>query len=260
MKKIITFALICCMALTAVLVFHEPVRADDTDATAVGITVAIVGTLVLIGVLITVSSNDEQARAEAALDQQCNNIKEAWTSRIGSWTFDDALALWGNPGSVTQGEGIFVAVYDQTTKASVGNTVYHSGDFFTEATSDTNTNEIRNGEVYTLIFDKNSKTLKHWNWKKYVSSAVLRDLSDGQADAVKYTGNKKGDSQLRAKTSKGGESARPASYGSAPAPTPETTSTLQQKLKDLKKLRDSGDITKEEYTKLREKLLDSSIK
>ena len=292
MKKFITFSLICCMAVSLVLLSHEQARADSIDDQATLITVAVVGGLALLVGLLVWSNNSEKDYEGAQLDQKGAAFQAAFNPRVGNWSFDDALALWGTPTSVTEGGNIFVAVYDQTSRSSVGNTVYHEGYLFTPATSDNSSYEVKNGELYTLMFDKNSKILVGWNWKIYVNNVAARELANGQAAgsgqiikkggvqaAVNNAGSgaatveqQRQDLEAKYKSGgishheymkalgkllKSGDTQAPASAGSAVTSAPASTSTLKEKLSELKKLLDSGDITNDEYNKTRAKLIDS---
>ncbi len=238
MKKFITFALIFCMVVAMVFVFHEPVRCSDSDPTLVGpddttITVlVVVGVLLLIGIptlVCTLNSNDAKEKDIANISA----FTSTWNSRIGNWTFDDALALWGTPTSVTQGDSISVVVYNKTSTPNLGtHTTYYQGNWLNPPTSESNTvYGYTTGDYYTFIFDKNTKMLKKWNIAHY-GAAGHSELSDSQP-ALKQTEEKKGDSP------------------------PSPASSLKQKLEELKKLLDSGVITKEEYNKTRGKLIDS---
>jgi hypothetical protein len=236
MKKFTTFVLICCMAVTMVVVFHEPVRADaalDSQNTTITVLV-VVGFVLLIGIptlVCTLNNNDAKEKDIANIAA----FSETWNARIGNWTFDDALALWGTPTSATQGDNISVVVYNKTSTPNLGtHTTYYQGTWLSPATSESNTvYGYTTGDYYTFIFDKNTKMLKKWNIAHY-GAAGYKELSDNQL-ALKQSDENKGDGSV------------------APAPA----STLKQKLGELKKLFDSGDITKEEYNKTRGKLIDS---
>jgi hypothetical protein len=238
MKKFTVFVLICCMAVTMVLVFHEPIRCSDSDPTLVGpdptvVGVVVVSVLLLAGLIATLVSIQNDDAAKEKDDAYTATLQETWNARTGNWTFDDALALWGTPTSATQGDNISVVIYNKTSTPNLGtHTTYYQGTWLNPATSESNAvYGSTTGDYYTFIFDKNTKMLKKWNIAHY-GAAGHKELTDNQA-ALKQSDEKKSD-----------VSADPASL-------------LKQKLGELKKLLDSGDITKEEYGKARAKLIAS---
>lgn len=233
MKKFITIALICCFAISTVLVFHDPIRADDsTDPAVTGVIVSLIllGVACVAAIIVSVTSSVDANEKDK---EYTATIPETWNARIGRWTFDDALALWGAPTSVTQGDNITVVIYNKTSTPNLGtHTTYYQGTWLSPATSESNTvYGYTTGDYYTFIFDKNTKMLQKWSIAHY-GAAGYKELADSQP-ALKQTDEKKSDA-----------SAAPAS-------------SLKQKLSELKKLLDSGDITKDEYNRSRAKLIDS---
>lgn len=118
---------------------------------------------------------------------------------------------------------------------NIQKTVYHSGNFLSEATSETESVLVRDGVRDSFVFDKSGK-LK-WCQQVYYNSGELMDSGECGDASYQPGSEEKFTTDAAAKSEK------------------RSTGSLEQKLKDLKELRDKKTITNEEYKKMREKAL-----
>jgi hypothetical protein len=230
MKKILIALILSCFVLAFVAVTPKPVFADDASVGLILGLSAAVG--VVVALIVVNSSNKNDDSQQRLIMKQRSERDTKFDSRVGKWTYDEMLAEMGAPSSVTEGDKIKVATYDSTKTTTVGSTVYHKGNFLSEESSDYKANEEKSGEIYTFTFDKKQNTLKDWHYKR-IDNNKKNNLSEESGYSGAVTTEK-------VKAEPAGES---------------ETSALKQKLRDLKNLLDGGDITKEEYKKMREKLL-----
>jgi hypothetical protein len=236
MKKLVIMLTICCFSLAITAMTPKPALADDAP---VGLILGISAAVGLIAALIIVNSTDKDQAEKLNAEQQARKDMQAkYNSKIGKWTYDDMLSEKGAPTSVVDGDKIKVATYDSTKTSTMGNTVYHKGDFLSEASSDYKASEVKSGEIYTFTFNKKQNTLKSWSYNRIT----------GKGD------NAKNDNSFSYNSAENGTAA-------AEQPAAESaTGTLEQKLKDLKDLKDKKLITDEDYKTSKAKLLDNAVK
>jgi len=174
-----------------------------------------------------------------------NAVHNKYNAGLDKMTYDEVLAdmapAWGKPkfiGVSNLRDTIYV-IYGELHDATVANTVYHSGDNLNDATSETKYGaETQWGERYDFYFDKKSRTLVHYCYWKYKDGQMI-DNAGGRNATFKDIP---------------GESFTPVTDVNT-APAKKQGSVLEQKLNDLKVMKDKKVITNEEYNKMREKLL-----
>jgi hypothetical protein len=174
-----------------------------------------------------------------------NAVQIKYHAGLGKMTYDEVLAdmapSWGKPKFIgaSSVRDVILVTYGELHDAAVANTVYHNGDMFDNATSETKYgNATQWGERYDFYFDKKNKILLHYCYWKYQDGELIDNASGRDASFKDVPGE---------------------SYSAVadenPPPVKKTDSTLEQKLNNLKDLKDKKIITNEEYRKMREKLL-----
>jgi hypothetical protein len=232
MKKIIAVLAITCFSFTLTAMSPKPaIAADDNVPVIIGVSV-VVGLGAVLGLIF----------AGQAAEQDV--YKNDFDPKLGKWTYEQMLAEKGEPSAVTDGTNVILAEYYNSEVVSKGNTVYHKGNFLSEASSETTTKQgkLYYGTKISLYFDKNTKILKGWDCEGMSSDgSYVRWLArGGDRSFVPLAASAK------------------ASVTAAAVPAGEKT--LEQKLNDLNGLKDKKLITDEEYSTARKKLLDNAVK
>jgi hypothetical protein len=174
-----------------------------------------------------------------------NAVQVKYHLGLDKMTYDEVLAdmapAWGKPRFIglSNLRDVIYVIFGELHDAAVANTVYHNGDMLNNATSETKYgNETQWGERYDFYFDKKSRTLMHYCYWKYQDGQMI-DNASGRDEIFKDIP---------------GEIFSPMADENA-APVKKAESTMEQKLNNLKDMKDKKVITNEEYKKMREKLL-----
>jgi uncharacterized membrane protein len=282
MKKIIIVLTLCCFSAVFAVMTPKQALADDNM-----VPIVIVGGLLISGLLIGLPLLAESGAS--------SEMEKTFNPKLYKWTYDDMLSEKGEPTKAVYEKNVIAAYYYNAEDVSVGNTVYHPGNFLNDATSETETKAVRHysGYRYDFYFDMDKKTLEGWacvhmnadgvssdwsasggsliqmnNAKNYTPGAAAVTANTAPAPAADTNNQKRQDIEDRYKSGAISHHeymkalSKLTNGADTPAPdqvknTDTSASTLKQKLSELKKLLDSGDITKEEYSKTRAKLIDS---
>jgi hypothetical protein len=159
-------------------------------------------------------------------------------------SYEEVLAYmapqWGKPVSENESQEreLLQVNFGVLNSRTVEKTVFHPRDGSSHATSETvKVSEIFDGESYMFTFDKNTRLLKWFQYRKFVDGYLTNSADGGGASF----GPRNGETFLPKAEVK--------------ANLPATPSTLEQKLGVLKDLREKKAITGDEYERMREKLL-----
>jgi hypothetical protein len=145
--------MVICFSVAFIAVTPKPALADDSQP--VGLILGISCTIGLIAVLIIVNSTDQDAaKKQMQVRQQKSDRETKFNARVGKWIYDDMLTEMGAPSNVTEGDKIKIAVYDTTKTSTTGKTVYHKGDFLSEATFDTSSTDVKAGRYILFLLIK----------------------------------------------------------------------------------------------------------
>jgi len=182
MKKTIITICLCCFSFILVSFTPKPVYAEDNigQIVLIGVLAAVGICAIIVPIGLIASDNEWKEMAQRKHKER----ESKYNARLNNWTTDAMLSELGNPSSVSQGDRILVYTYDYTQKKNVGETTYHEGNFFEEATSEYSGTEVREGEVYTFTFDKIQKVLKKWFYRRYSQSRPV----DEDGNEFKGTG------------------------------------------------------------------------
>jgi hypothetical protein len=176
-----------------------------------------------------------------------NQVLVKYIAGIGNMKYDEVLAdmapAWGKPKTigVSNVREVIQVTYGELHEAPVGETVYYRGNLFANATSETQYgNVIQWGERYDFQFDKKTKILRYCSYRKYEDGRVIFNTSSRPLDFKEIPGE---------------SFTAPLVEERVLPPPKEGGHTLEQKLNDLKDMKDKKVITDDEYSKMREKLL-----
>lgn len=246
MKKALILSTLLCFSLAFIAVTPKPAFAATDETPYVPI---VLGVTIGLGLILTTIFVSQAGERE--------EIENKFNPRLGKWTYDEMLATMGQPAASAEGKDSILAEYHNAKNVSVGNTVYHKGNFLAEASSETETQNVTRyyGPRYWLYFDKNKKTLEGWqycdmhsdgvNTSWYARGGIISFIPAGSGTTTAA------DSRIAAHAA-GSQS---IVTGAAAAPK-----TLEQKIKELKALKDKGLITEEEYKTAKAKLLENAVK
>jgi hypothetical protein len=249
MKKFVIVLTICCFSLAITAMTPKPALAAD-DPTVPIVIGTVLGLGAIIGLLLASNASGEQS------------MKDYYNPKLNAWTYDNMVLEKGQPTEISAFNGGTLAQYYTARTVSVGNTTYHKGGFLTEASSDTESiNETRYyGQRYWFYFDKDKK-LTGW------FCSQMTDKGDGAiwhaygGDVSFYNGFKSANSKQDAAIPAQRLISAPGSSPAAPAAVPSSSGkTLEQKLKELKDLKDKKLITDEDYKTSKAKLLENAVK
>lgn len=279
LKKMATVMTLCCFLFVFTFMAPKQVLADDPTVPIV-IVSALVVCFLFIGLPLLNESNAS------------SDMEKTYNPKLYKWTYDNMLSEKGTPAEAVYDNNIIAAYYYSAEDVTVGNTVYHPGNFLSDATSETETKAIRHyhGYKYNFFFNRNKKTLVGWqcvhmnddgvssDWNASGGTLIQPvnvknytpgfDETAGTAPARSDTDQKRQELEDRFKS---GAISRHeymkalaqltnntgAAAGEQTKSTDSAAPTLKQKLSELKMLLDSGEITKEEYDKTRAKLIDN---
>ncbi len=244
MKKIITILMICCFSIAVTAATPEPVFAAGQDNTVL---IVVVSTAAIAGLLgLVLLSNDDGV----------NTMREKYNPRLYKWTYDELLSEKGQPTKVSEDKDTILAEYYNAKLINKGNTVYHAGSFLKEASSDTETQAVTRfyGDRYWFYFDKNKKTLTGWMCSRMADSGetAIWHAMGGNRNFIPENTDKPVINTAR--------TIPPPGPPGAEKNTAEIPKSLEQKLKELKSLKDKKLITEEEYKTAKQKLLDNAVK
>jgi hypothetical protein len=176
MKRFISTALIFSIVCLGIFAIPQPVRAGESTSNIIIFSIggaAIVGCIIgVICAMNNLNNVNEEAAKKAEKDKA--NAKAAqdamlagYFAKIGKWTYDEMLIEFGKPTEETSGDTVKIAVYDKTVMSSVGNTVYVPGNMYNNASAVSSAVNVKNGEIWTFTFNKATKKLIQYNYKKY---------------------------------------------------------------------------------------------
>jgi hypothetical protein len=206
-------------------------------------------------------------------------VKEKFDPGLDKMTFDQVLnemrGTWGEPTRVMEGitRDILELQYSKIEHKTVQETTYHSADFFNEATSESEAVEhIKSMEIYRFSFDKKDRLLRWYSYYSSQPDGEHEDFDSGN-NAYQFISGEKvneislGKQEVSAQPAQGtttvkttDSSGRITSIstvrnGAGSAGADSGTNPLEKRLKELKKLKEQGLITDDEYNSLRKKAL-----
>jgi len=195
-----------------------------------------------------------------------STVRQKFDPVLDKMTYDEVIKdmwdTWGEPTYMTEGadRNILTLTYHKKSEKIVTKTVYHKADFLDEATSESEqVKEAENIQTYEFIFDKENKLLRWYSYYHYANDHIqenfesgnrkYRYLNDEKLDYITGSDKKKIVNQVRGLSPVKAQAAAPVK------PVQPALSPLEQKLNELKRLKDKKAITDEEYIKMREKAL-----
>jgi hypothetical protein len=198
-------------------------------------------------------------------------VRDEFDPGLDKMTLGEILnSMWGKHGMPTYvmegiDRDILVIDYYKASDKLVTRTVYHKGDFFDPASSESEQAVERDrSETYEFIFDKENQLLRWYKYYFYANGALQDDFQSGNQ---KYS--YKNDKELRHIVGAEKEAMVNKARGlpvvktqaapvnpAQPGPAAHAhVSPLEKKLNELKSLRDKKVITEAEYAEMRKKAL-----
>jgi hypothetical protein len=120
--------------------------------------VGILGALALLGILLAGCGGvrDHLAKYNTP-PEKGDPFVRYMNARVGTLTFDEALAEWGHPSQVTDGDRIFLATWGPAEAQKAGG---EFGRLFLER-------KVAPEENVNVVFQNESRTLESWGFSRY---------------------------------------------------------------------------------------------
>ena len=190
------------------------------------------------------------------------NVKKTYDPLLGTQAFPEVEKQLSKAMTFTTVKGNcknMAITYNNLSQrqAQHTDTVYTERDFLNKASSESETRNytVYSGDNYWFYFQ--DRVLKYYSYDKINSSGKTVENTEGGDPKVKEFFNNMPDDQQTGCTD--GYYYTPQKAEEKPAAETSGTlaGTLEQKLEDLKKLKDKKVITPEEYKEMRKKILDN---